>query len=487
MANSNLVGANLSTKQGEGGADVMQWGSLDRAANQIYQEQKQREARGYNEYMQGQAALQKEFANVRSADIPDVVNAYNDLKRVKQSILFDDKVKNDAVTLAKAQQLAQIKEAQLRQLIGGSQELKETDKQINARKVTHSEDFDDDKIKQHAIDLNLPLKQRLQEGRTDISPYLDNRPQTDFTKLSKDAMGSRLVVPVGERRIGDTPYELVQDQVSRYNNPLQYKANMDRALSTGKVAKDAAKAYNLLSPLEINKVQNDFNAIPDKEFEAMYGHKKSDITDGIADDDKARKFIALNAMQYALMNKPEKVAPKISPNQEYITAQKNAENDYEFRRAEKGRNYRANIVKPPYGSNGNDEYSPEVHIESIRKSGQNPEDIGVKPLVLNGKTISGKVVTLPPDVAAKYVEKIGSKTFAPDYFIMTEDAVYPVSSADTPQETARKRIPISQLKIDLTTDVGGSAFAKKKLFGKSNIEAPKATTGKVTPPPFKMK
>jgi hypothetical protein len=93
-------------------------------------EQKQREARGYNEYMQGQAALQKEFANVRSADIPDVVNDYNTLKKIKQSMLFDEKIKSNPTLLAQKQQEANIADAQLRQKIAASQQLKETDKGI---------------------------------------------------------------------------------------------------------------------------------------------------------------------------------------------------------------------------------------------------------------------------------------------------------------------------------------------------------------------
>jgi len=86
----NYSGANIATRQGEGEANVMQWGNTDKAVNQIYQEQQKREARGYNDYLQGQQALQKEFANVRSADMPDVIKGYQDLKQTKQQMLFDN-------------------------------------------------------------------------------------------------------------------------------------------------------------------------------------------------------------------------------------------------------------------------------------------------------------------------------------------------------------------------------------------------------------
>ena len=80
----NSYGLNLSNKTGEGGADVMQWGNTDKAVNQLYQEQKAREARGYNDYIQGQKQLQGEFANVRSADMPDVIKGYKNNSRKSQ-------------------------------------------------------------------------------------------------------------------------------------------------------------------------------------------------------------------------------------------------------------------------------------------------------------------------------------------------------------------------------------------------------------------
>lgn len=314
---SNYGGLNIATKAGEGAANVLQWGTLDRAANQLYQEQKLREQRGYNEYLQGQNELQKEFANIRSADVPDVVNAYNDLKKMRQRIYFDDKIKNDALALANAQREAQIKEANLRQLIAGSRELKDTDKAINQRKITHPEEFDDEKIKQHAVDMGSPLLERIKRGALDATPYLDLSPQTDFAKLSKQATGEVKTVPVGDWAQTPDKYQYELKQVQRPNDPVQYAESMYKSLLSGKTAKDAARIYSQIPPSEIAKIEDNFYAIPDNEFEQRWGVKKSDLVKDFNPDDKAHKFVLLDAMKYATMNMPEYAKSQFRSNEEY--------------------------------------------------------------------------------------------------------------------------------------------------------------------------
>ena len=78
---SNLIGLNLATRAGEGGADVMTWEKSDATAKRLYAEQKQKEEQGYKEYQLGQQELAKDFSKVRSADIPDLMDRYNVLKQ----------------------------------------------------------------------------------------------------------------------------------------------------------------------------------------------------------------------------------------------------------------------------------------------------------------------------------------------------------------------------------------------------------------------
>lgn len=325
MAGNNY-GLNLSQKAGEGDANIIQWGNLDRAANQIYQDQKLKEQRGYNDYIQGQAALQKEFANVRSADIPDVVNSYNDLKRTKQQLLFDDKIKNDAVKYAQVQQQAQAKEAALRQQIAASQQLKESDKAINARMLSHPDDFEENAGNLFVNHQNMPMADRIKQGALGIDPYLYKG--VDMAKLgtlSKQAAGTPQTVPIGEPQVADEGYKLEQKFIQRGNNPVKYAENMYKNLQTNKMGQGARALLNQTSPQKVAQITQQFASIPDAEFKAKWGVDKSALTNGVLPDDKAGQYVLLDAMQYAVNNMPTEAKSEFRPNDAFKTAQNIAE------------------------------------------------------------------------------------------------------------------------------------------------------------------
>lgn len=339
MANS--YGLNSSQRVGEGDANILSWGNLDRAANQIYQEQKQREARGYNDYLQGQAALQKEFANVRSADIPDVVNGYNDLKRIKQQMLFNDKVKNNPIELAKIQQQANVKENQLRQLMAQSRELKETDKAINQRMLSHPDDFDENAGSQFAQHLNLPLAERYKMNAIGVTPYLYKG--VDMAKLgalSKQAAGTPTEVPYGQPTVADEGYKIQQNYIKRGANPVQYAEMMYKGLQTNKLSQGARTLMNQMSPQKIADITQKFASIPDKDFEEKWGVPKSALTENVLPDDKAGQYVLLDAMNYAVNNMPTESAPKFRPNEAF----KNEQNIAEWNRRN-GITYRQSLNK----------------------------------------------------------------------------------------------------------------------------------------------
>ena len=328
MADNNAFGLNLSAGKGDGAAGVLTWGNLDRTANQLYQEQKQREQRGYNDYLAGEQALQKEFANVRSADVPDVVTAYNARKRLKQQMLFDENIKKDPVKLAQKQQELNIQDAALRKLIAGSQELKETDKQINARKLSHPDDFDNELVQQHTEDLNLPLRERMEAGRIDSQPYLYKG--VDMAKLgslAKQAMGTAKTLPIGEPTVADEGYKLEQRFITRPNNPVQYAENMYKNLQTNKMGQGAASLLNQMQPTKIAQITAQFNAIPDDEFEKRWGVKKSQLVNGVLPDDKSGQYVLLDAMKYAVDNMPTDAKSEFRPNEKFRNEQNAAEWD----------------------------------------------------------------------------------------------------------------------------------------------------------------
>ena len=309
----NYSGANIATRQGEGEANVMQWGNTDKAVNQIYQEQQKREARGYNDYLQGQQALQKEFANVRSADMPDVIKGYQDLKQTKQQMLFDNKIKNNPLLLAQKQQEANIKEAQLRQLIAGSNQMKEEDKAVNQRGLVNPSEFEDGGLALHAQHMNLPYNQRIAQGLVGADPYLYKG--ADLPKLEtavKIAKGTPTLVPTGEQvPIDKEGLETNHLQVLRANKPSTVIDQTTNSFLTNKGEHGASYLVNKLDPAIIKSYTDKFDAIPDDKYKTLWGEDKQAVKDRIANaKTDAQRYSAFVGLQHAVDNLPTYGEPK---------------------------------------------------------------------------------------------------------------------------------------------------------------------------------
>ena len=123
MAN-NLTGLNLATRAGEGGADVMSFGQLDRAANLMYQEQKKAELTAAKSFQDADTLLQKELGGIRSADEDEIFNLYKEVADARKELHFNPNVQKDVKVFAEKQKNAALKEATLRQRIAKSKETK---------------------------------------------------------------------------------------------------------------------------------------------------------------------------------------------------------------------------------------------------------------------------------------------------------------------------------------------------------------------------
>lgn len=408
----NLSGLNVATRVGEGNANIMSWGNLDRAANQLYQEQKQREARGYNDYLQGQAALQKEFANVRSADVPDVVNDYNTLKKIKQSILFDEKIKSNPTLLAQKQQEANIADAQLRQRIAASQQLKESDKMLVTDMFHNSDKYDYEKRKEHSVDMNLPLSERIKLGRLDGTPYLyQGGDATKLMPLVKQAMGTQKAIPIGEEVVADDGYKIEQKHINRGNNPVQYASTMYKGMQTNKLGQYASAELSKMTPQQIATITSKFNNIPDTEFEQKWGVKKEDLVNGVLPDDKTGQYVLLDAMQYAINNMPKEAESKFRPNEAFKTAQNIKEWNRRNNITSAQKNERASMVS-------NMGYNPRQHVEEIYNNGS--DDNHVYP-IKKGIEVKGREISMPDVLQDKYYDKVDGRVRRPDRVIMDDD------------------------------------------------------------------
>lgn len=272
---SNLIGLNLATRAGEGGADVMTWEKSDATAKRLYAEQKQKEAQGYKEYQLAQQELSKDFSKVRSADVKDLMGNYELVKKSRQKLLFDPKVKNDPIAFAEAQKEANLLESQLRAEMQESMEVKELDKQVSQRLNTNRDDFDDNKIPQFFGALNMPTKERKQLNLIGAEPFrYTGVDMKGLGALSQRAMGSAKEVPFGERKVVDGGFNYEQGYISRTNDPVQYASSLYKDMQSKQFAQGARALYNQMTPQQIQGITMAYKAIPDSEFEARWGRKK---------------------------------------------------------------------------------------------------------------------------------------------------------------------------------------------------------------------
>ncbi len=301
-----------------GDAYILQTPKTDRAIALMYQDQKQRQLQQYAEQKASDDLMSKEFANVRSADMNDVAQKWDQYKQLRKNVLFNKDLQNDPVKYNQANRAAQIALSDVYGTINESKEQKDRDKLINERKATHPNDFSDEGISLHTQDLSIPTKERIKQGRTDISSYLDNSPQTDFGKISKAAMGQKQTLPLGQETPTADQWQIEQPQMARYNTPTQYYSNVMKSLMTGKSAKDAAKIVDNMQPSQVQKIVDDYKSIPDNVFQQQFGIDKDELLKNLNTDSKTQRFAALDAMNYANQFKPEVLASKFRDNKEYI-------------------------------------------------------------------------------------------------------------------------------------------------------------------------
>ena len=318
MAN-NLTGLNAATRVGDGIADVMTWGNLDRAANRLYAEQKQKEAQGLKEAQLFEQELSKDFSKIRSADVNDIMAKYQKVKAARQKLLFDQKIKSDPIAYAEQQKIANLEEQDLRSSMLESMEVKEDDKSIPNQIATKRDFFDDEKLPLYYNALNMPTAERKKLGLIGVEPYrYTGIDMKGLGALSQKAMGSAKEVPFGERKVVDGGFNYEQGYISRTNDPVQYASLLYKDMQSKEFSKGARASYDSMTPQQIQGIRMSYNAIPDAEFEARWGRKKQDLEKQFNNaDDKVQQYVLLDAMKYATDFLPKESKPKKEPNVEF--------------------------------------------------------------------------------------------------------------------------------------------------------------------------
>lgn len=461
-----MIGLNLASRAGEGGADVMTWGNLDNAAKQLYAEQKQKEAQAIKDFSVADEILKKDIGGIRSADNDDIFNKYNKVKQLRKALYFDENAKKDPKKFAELQRLAQLEENDLRQSILESKEVKELDK-MTTQKLGSSnrDDFDDEKIPLFYQALQLPTSERRNLGLIGDTPY--RYQGVDMGKLgqiAKTAMGTPKEIPFGDAVEADGGYKLEQKTLMRGNNPLQYADLLYKGLQSNKYGQGARSLYNQMPEERKQQIRKQFLDIPDADFESKWGVKKENLLSMFSNDDKAGQYVTLDAMKYAVDNMPQFGKSIFRTNNKFVDETKKEEYNRRFKLQEGGKNFRAAII-----AKGGGQLDPQIAIDEIY-------DLGKEVKFNKGSyTIYGREVTLTPELESDFFDKIDGRVKRPAHSIMNNDKtklyfIYEDSQGNVDERKSRVVNVPTDLKASIAKNYGGTVFTRKNLFSGSKAQ-----------------
>lgn len=281
--------------------------ALDRWGQQLYTEQKAREARMYQENMALDASIQKELGKVRSVDTPDVINSYQRYKQITKELMFNNSLKKDPIAYNQARQAAAAEYQNIFTTANQSAEAKEVAKNIYQEKIKRPIDFNDESGQMLSALMNTPVSQIRNHPQygdlTNSDAYRDLGMNTDWGKMLQEAIGKTREGVYNEK--ADLPGGL-QYQITPYNyanTPLQVKDYMIGAMGMRQAGRDAAKAWDQLSEDEIANTIKAYQSLPNEYWKKMGLSEPQDLFPKNPDS-KAENWAAYQAMKYAISNEP---------------------------------------------------------------------------------------------------------------------------------------------------------------------------------------
>lgn len=297
-----------------GDAFLVQTPTLDHWSQQMYIEQKQRQAKQQQEDAAIDAALQKEIGKVRSVDTPDVIQAYHDYKQGRKQLLFNKDLQKDPLAFNQAQQKVLQDYQRVFTTANKSAEVKEMAKTLGS--IGGSDRADDYGQRINTL-MNTPISQ-LQNHPVygnellDVDKYRYGGPNTNWSKIVNDAAGktnkvegATVTLPGGLQT--STP-------VYEYGNtPAQIKDNILGAMSMHQAGRDAAYTWDHIPEADIEQTIKDFHAIPKEDWQKMGLKEPQDIMPKNPDN-KAENLASYFAMKHFIANRPRLVENKLQTN-----------------------------------------------------------------------------------------------------------------------------------------------------------------------------
>lgn len=318
MANENYSGLNVSTGIGDGDANVLHWGAVDKAADRLYQEQLYRRRLAQQNYQMQQAQFQKELGSIRSADIPDAVNAYNNRKQIAQQLYFDKNLHKDPVKFAQAQMALKQADADYYATINGSKEKFGSLKGTSEDVYNHPDLYNDDAHDQIMKWQNIPTKELNAQALDSPDAIKYKGTDTDFAAIKKTAMGEPQEYAIGKETLSPDQQAFQTQYYKRTAQPEQYKGSIIGQLAKRKSGRDAYLFLSQIPKEDFEDVNKRYEAIPPDQYKMLYGKEKPNL-DPTNPDNAADVLSSFEAKKYVLDNPPQKSKVEKRTNLDYAS------------------------------------------------------------------------------------------------------------------------------------------------------------------------
>lgn len=279
--------------------------TLDNLAKQLYVQQQQRQVRQQQENQALDQMIQKDFGRIRSVDTPEVVQKYNQYKELKKQLYFNKQLQRNPLLYNEVQQKANSAYQDMQSTINGSAEMKEFNKSINSAQLKNPDAFSDEYGQMMATQMNTPFSQLRNHpvfgDLTNADNYRYKGANTNFNDIVNKVYGQPHKI-VGQEEPLDNKGIQFRSPVYEYgNSPSQVYEGLVNSLDH-KTERDAAYKWKQLTPDVVQKIEQDYNAIPKSKWEQMglTGLQKIDLRGG----SDAEKYMRVLAMQNAINTQP---------------------------------------------------------------------------------------------------------------------------------------------------------------------------------------
>lgn len=300
-----------------GGIYDVETPALDRITQQLQQQKAARQAYEQKESQNTDELLNKEMANVRSIDTPQVINAYNNYKQLKKKVLFDKSLQNNPKAYNAAQMESNAAYANAMSLINKSTQANAFGKQVAANRLAKPDAYDDNAGQMLSTFYNTPIdklnsvdKNGQPTDLMNVDSYRYKAGNADFQKIHTAAAGK----PVTHYDNGQTDESGIQTTQHGYsygNTPGQYRNVYLSGLAGNQANRGARYNWSQKSQQDLDSLDAAYQNSPNWQKLGMQPQQLPPYNP----NDPVGNEATFQAKQYLVNMNPAEVKASVTTNQ----------------------------------------------------------------------------------------------------------------------------------------------------------------------------